>query len=197
MASTALSPGGDEMLYGLAEIVLLTTLIGTGGAQQPCLARFAGQANRASLQFDLEHDRNREGGSFSCDVFVRASKARSVLEDFRYGFLYDSRPHLERSIRFPLKVTVVDAQGAEQVLTITDVGKWLKFKAEHFDPYERALIACATLANVHIYKKWSGFAIGLGRVWFFNYLDGGLRVGQINVEPLSPELFRKSCVGEN
>lgn len=186
------------MPCGLARwSVLVFAFVAAASGQGPCLKNLAGGTTNASRQFDLDHDRNAEGGSFSCDVMVRASRARSVLEDFRYGFVYDSPPHLERSIRFPLKVTIVGAQGGEQVLTITDVGKWLKFKADHFDPYERAMIACATLANVHIYKKWSGFTIGLGRVWFFNSLNSGLRVGQINVEALSPELFRKSCIGEN
>ena len=73
---------------------------------------------------------------------------------------------------------------------------WLKFKASHFDPHERALVACANLANVRIYRKWSAFTIGTGRVWFFNSVDLGLKVGQINVAPMSEKLFRELCVVE-
>jgi hypothetical protein len=158
-----------------------------------CLDSLKG--NSGNSRFDMAHDLNSQGDSFSCDVEIRASAALSVLEDFRYGFLYDSRPHLERSIHFPLKVTV--SQGAsdgDQVVLIKDISAWLTFKASHFDPYERALIACANLANVRIYKKWSAFAIGTGRVWFFNSLNFGLRVEQINIAPISKELFQESCV---
>ena len=162
-------------------------------AKDPCLDTLKEGPHRSS-QFDLDHDRNAEGDSFSCDVGVRASAALSVLEDFRYGFLYDSRPHLERSIRFPLKVTIATSETQDQVVSIKDVAEWLKFKAGHFDQYERASIACANLANMHIYRKWSGFAIGLGRVWFLNSIESGLRVGQINVAPMSEKLFRTSCV---
>jgi hypothetical protein len=176
-------------------VLLCSILVARAQTQAPCLKDLRGDP--ANSKFDLDYDRNSEGGSFSCDVMVRASKARSVLEDFRYGFVYDSQPHLIRSIIFPLKITVAgNGSASDQVVSIKDVGMWLKFKATHFDPYERAMITCATLANVHIFKKWSGFSIGLGRVWFFNYLNSGLRVGQINVGPMSPELFRKSCLGQ-
>ena len=158
-----------------------------------CLESLKG--NGVNSPFDVAHDLNSQGDSFSCDVEIRASAALSVLEAFRYGFLYDSRPHLERSIHFPLKVTVSQAgREGDQVVIIKDISAWLTFKASHFDPYERALIACATLSNVGIYKKWSAFAIGFGEVWFFNSLNFGLRVGQINIAPMSKELFQKSCV---
>jgi hypothetical protein len=136
----------------LVLLVLALALSFNVQAKDPCLDGLkAGQ--RGSSQFDLDHDVNAEGDSFSCDVGVRASTALSVLEDFRYGFLYDSRPHLERSIHFPLKVTIATSESEDQVLFIKDVADWLKFKAGHFDHHERALIACAHLANVRIYKK--------------------------------------------
>ena len=160
-----------------------------------CLDSLKGSSENS--RFDLAHDLNSEGDSFSCDVEIRASAALSVLESFRYGFLYDSRPHLERSIHFPLKVTVSQGESdGDKVVLIKDVSAWLTFKASHFDPYERALISCANLANVRIYKKWSAFAIGTGRVWFFNSLNFGLRVGQINIAPMSKDLFQELCVVE-
>ena len=162
-------------------------------AQAPCLDG-SKEGGSKSSQFDVEHDQNAQGDSFSCAVGVHASTALSVLEDFRYGFLYDSRPHLERSIRFPLKVTIATSDFEDHVISIKSVSEWLTFKAGHFDQYERALIACANLRNVHIYKKWSGFAIGLGRIWFLNSLDSGLRVTQINIAPMSEKLFQSSCV---
>jgi hypothetical protein len=172
---------------------LATTASLTANAQESCLDNL--KAGDGSPQFDLAHDLNAQGDSFSCDVEVRASTALSVLEAFRYGFHYDSRPHLERSIRFPLKVTVSKGDTADgYVVMVKNVTEWLKFKANHFDPYERAMIACANLANVRIYKKWSGFSIGFGQVWFFNSVNFGLRVGQINITPMTEEQFRRACV---
>jgi hypothetical protein len=173
-------------------LVLALALSLTVQAKDPCLNGLKGQSR--NLQFELDHDLDAAGNSFSCDAGIRASAALSVLEDFRYGFLYDSRPHLERSIHFPLKVTIAISESEDQVIFLKDVPAWLKFKAGHFDQYERAVIACAHLGNVQIVKKWSGFAIGLGEVWFFNSLNYGLRVGQINVKPTSEKAFRTSCV---
>jgi hypothetical protein len=164
-------------------------------AQAHCLEDIKGRGR--IQQFDVDRDRTGDGGSFSCDVGVRASAALMVLEDFRYGFLYDSRTHLERSVHFPLKVTVATSATEDKVLFVKDVTEWLAFKAARFDRHERAVIACAQLTNLHIFKKWSGFAIGLGRVWFFNSVNHGLRVGQINVAPMSESLFRDSCVGSD
>lgn len=179
--------------WHLFVFVVAITLSLTANAKEPCLSDVKGSSG--NLQFDVAHDLNAQGDSFSCDVEVRASIALSVLEAFRYGFLYDSRPHLERSIHFPLKVTVSqsDSEG-DQVVLVKNIADWLKFKASHFGSYERATIACANLANVRIYKKWSGFSIGFGQVWFFNSVNFGLRVGQINVTPMSEEQFRRACV---
>lgn len=177
----------------LLVLIVAATLSLTANAKDPCLNEMKGSSE--NLQFDVAHDLNAQGDSFSCDVEVRASAALSVLEAFRYGFLYDSHPHLERSIHFPLKITVSQSDsGVDQVVLIKNVADWIRFKASHFDPYQRAMIACANLANVRIYKKWSGFAIGFGQVWFFNSVNFGLRVGQINITPMSEEQFRKACV---
>lgn len=176
--------------------ILAATISLTVQAKDHCLAAVKGPS--VNPRFDVDHDLNAQGDSFSCDVEVRASTALSVLEAFRYGFLYDSRAHLDRSIQFPLKVTVARSDfDPAQVLLIKDVPDWLKFKARHFNPYERAMIACANLANVRIFKKWSGFSIGSGRVWFFNSVNFGLKVGQINVAPMGEELFLEACVADS
>ena len=120
---------------------------------------------------------------------VRPSEAVVALEDFRHGFLYDNLPRLERSIHFPLKIAIED-----RPVIINNMAEWLKFKANHFDKYERALIACASLENITLFARWGGFAIGTGRIWFFNYGKQGVRVGQINVAPMRAELFESSCV---
>jgi hypothetical protein len=176
----------------IASLALIMLIPASAQPQAPCL-----EGRGRAQQFDLDRDQNSEGDSFSCDVFVRASVALKVLEDFRYGFLYDSRTHLARSIHFPLKVTISTSATEDRVLLLKDVTQWLAFKATHFDRYERALIACANLSNVHIFRKWSGFAIGQGRVWFFNSRDYGLRVGQVNLAPMNESLFLDSCVGSD
>lgn len=171
----------------LAALIVPTVVVGQ------CIDRLKGST--ANLEFDRNHDLDSRGNSFSCDVGIRASEAVSALEDFRYGFLYDSRRHLERSLNFPLKIAIADDQ-SEKLFLVNTVSEWLKFKASHFDKHERALIACSNLANVTIHKKYSGFAIGTGRIWFFRFPNHGLRVGHINVASMSAELFRTSCVVE-
>lgn len=185
------SPVASRVWRSLVSVALaLLFLVPPIGGQ--CLERLKGKSRTS--QFDLEHDLDAGGNSFSCDVGVRASEALRVLEDFRYGFVYDSVAHLMRSVHFPLKVTVATSESTDRTVMINTAKEWLTFKTNHFDKHERALIACANLANVTIFKKWSGFAIGLGRVWFFNSANYGLRVGQINVAPMSESLFVSSCV---
>ena len=186
---------GRCAIYLVATISMLQLPL---SSQESCLEALAAGEQDLNRQFDLEHDRNVLGQSFSCDAGFSASDALRVLEDFRYGFLYDSREHIDRSVRFPLTVYVKENDAApEKELTIDGFSEWVAFKTEHFDPYERALIACATLRNVRIYKKWSGFAIGLGRIWFMLPVDEPLKVNVINVRPLEAELFLRLCVGES
>jgi hypothetical protein len=102
----------------LVLLVMALAVSLTAQAKGPCLNGLKGE-NR-NLQFDHDQDLDAEGDSFSCDIGVRASAAVSVLEDFRYGFLYDSRPHLERSMHFPLKITVAASESEDQVVFIKD-----------------------------------------------------------------------------
>lgn len=180
------------MVTGILVPVAFALLFITPIVEGNCLERLEGKSD--TPKFDIEHDLDAGGDSFSCDVGVRASEALVVLEAFRYGFVYDSVPHLERSIHFPLKVTIATSESTSREVVINTAKEWLAFKADHLDKHERALIACANLANVSIFRKWSGFAIGRGRVWFFNSENYGLKVGQVNVAPMNENLFVSSCV---
>jgi hypothetical protein len=162
-----------------------------------CLDKLKIRQN-SSLEFDLKFDRNAEGDYFSCDVLVRPSYALSVLEDFRYGFLYDSKPHFMRAILFPLTITIAgdEKNSKEQEVKINNFDSWMEFKKTHFSQYERAMIACASLNNVHIHQKYSAFTIGFGRVWFYNTVNHGLKVNEINIRPMDRDLFVKSCISE-
>ena len=80
-------------------------------------------------------------------------------------------------------------------MSLKDFSEWLEFKSGNFDKYERALIACATIGNVRIYKRDGGFSIGLGRVWFVPS-DDGPKVSVITVAPLASDTFRWLCLGE-
>ncbi len=189
ITSSALRNAG--IAVGLLTSVLATPTL---NAQAPCLGDLPG--DETTRAFDATHDRNFQGHSFSCDVFVTASQAFAALEDFRLGFLYDSKAHIERVVKFPLKVNVMSEGKEPQELSIRDFSEWLKFKEHHFDKYERALIACSTLSNVRIYKRDGGFSIGLGRVWFIFARGDGLRVRVVNVAPLRVDLWTSLCLGE-
>lgn len=162
-------------------------------AQSTCLDDRPG--DDTTRAFDLAVDRNSLGRSFSCDIYVTASQAHRALKDFRFGFFYDSQPHIERSVAFPLQVNIRAEGGETRILSLNNVSEWLEFKSGNFDKYERALIACATLGNVRIYKRDGGFSIGLGHVWFVPS-DDGVKVRVINVSHLRSDLFQRLCLGE-
>jgi len=163
------------------------------GAQSPCLDDLPGDG--ATRVFDASFDRNSQGRSFSCDIYVTASQAQQALEDFRFGFVYDSQAHIERSVSFPLRVSIRAGGSEPKAMLLNDFSEWLEFKSGHFDKYERALIACSTLKNVRIYKRDGGFSIGLGRIWFVPSKDE-LKVSVITVAPLPRDTLHWLCLGE-
>ena len=148
--------------------------------------------SEAEHQFNLQFDRNLRGRSFSCQIIASASHARRTLEAFRTGFLYDSKEHFERSVRLPLTISVYRTLGLEKPkhVTVRNFNDWLKFKKELFDPVATALVSCANLRNVRIYKN-RGFAIGLGFIWF---TGEDVKVGHINLRPSSKEDLLKECL---
>ena len=177
--------------------VVITLLLARTNAQESCLGWLETERKASYGPFDIEHDRNERSRSFSCDAGITASDALRLIEDFRYGFLYDSEEHIEQSVRFPLTIRVKEKESVGvQTLKIATFMEWVVFKANHFDRNERALIACATLGNVRLFRKWNGFAIGLGRVWFLESSGESHKVAVINVKPLKHELFKRLCVGD-
>ena len=143
-------------------------------------------------QFNLQFDRNLRGRSFSCQIIASASDARRTLEDFRTGFLYDSKEHFERSVRLPLTIAVYRTLGVEKPreVTVRNFNDWLSVKKELFSPVITALVSCANLRNVRIYKN-RGFAIGLGSIWFTGEDN---KVGDINLRPLPKERLLRECL---
>jgi len=168
------------------------------GPGETCLDWLSGRNTSSYSAFDIENDRNVRGRSFSCDSAVKASDARQLVEDFRYGFLHNSLDHIERSVMFPLKIRIWNEDDSPKIrrLSIESPADWLAFKKDRLSATERALIACATLENLQIFKAQSGFAIGLGRVWFLPDDNGKHLVQEISVKPLDSELLLRMCLVE-
>ena len=156
-------------------------------------------ANELERTFDVQFDRNAEGSSFSCDIFVRAAEAHAALNRFRMGVLYESRDDLNASIRFPIKSGVLNTlEGGVppiDIYKIEDADDFIDFKRREFSDALIALISCANTLNVMIVKSRTyGFAIGLGSIWFqpeFNVHP--VKVTGINVYPVSEEIVLDRC----
>ena len=166
------------------------------GPQDNCLDTvyqyYGSTPSEAEHQFNLQFDRNLRGRSFSCQIIASASDARRTLEDFRTGFLYDSNEHFERSVRLPLTISVYRTLGVEKPkhVTVRNFKDWLNAKKELFDPVATALVSCANLRNVRIYKN-RGFAIGHGFIWF---TGDDVKVGAINLRPRPKEQLLTNCL---
>lgn len=187
----------QRLLSTVSGVAVLTLLFPVHlWCQEPCIETETDDEYSSERAFDIKFDRNDRGQSFSCDAGFSATKARDVLEAFRYGFLYDSKRHIEQSVSFPLKVHVKETdESTERSYSVSSFSEWVAFKEDNFSAEERALIACATLKNVRIYRRWSGFSIGLGRVWFMKPVDEDPRVTVINIRPLTSDLLLRLCVG--
>lgn len=179
-------------------ILVFLTAAANGSPGDTCLDWLAKETSETYSDFDVENDHNPRGRPFSCDSFIRASEALRLIENFRIGFLYDDRERFEEAVRFPLRIRLWNDSGESitERVSIETFDEWLGFKEGHFDRYERALIACATLENLQLFRKWSGFAIGLGRVWFLPNPDGKHKVHEISVKPLAPKLLLRLCANE-
>ena len=142
--------------------------------------------------FNLQFDRNLRGQSFSCQIIATASDARRTLEDFRVGFLYDSKEHFERSVRLPLTISVYRTLGLEKPkhVTVRNFKDWLKVKKKLFDPVATALVSCANLRNVRIYKD-RGFAIATGFIWF---TGEDVKVGAVSLRPRPKQRLLTECL---
>jgi len=189
--------GGLVSLLGALGLFLTGAIDVRASPGETCLDWLVEQGTAGYSDFDAERDRNSRGRSFSCDAAIKASDALRLIEDFRYGFLYDSPAHIERSVGFPLNVRVWDGNSPPQIqrLSIASADEWIEFKKGRFSKTERALIACSNLDNLQVNRPWSGFAIGLGRIWFLPSEDGEHRVQEINVKPLDSELLLRMCLG--
>ena len=141
---------------------------------------------------DRSFDINSQGRSFSCDLIVSATNARQVLEDFRSGVLYRERDKIARSVRFPLTVYINPNGGhARTTLTIHDLDEWVTFSDEKLVGTRLALISCASVRNVRIYRN-RGFTIGYGMIWFTGATDD-LAVSAINIGPATEKELLEFC----
>jgi len=164
--------------------------------EDTCLSKLYAEhtPSEADYLFDVAFDRNFQGKSFSCEILATASEARSTLEDFRFGYLYNSEEHIERSIRFPLTVarfkTRKSTEEGERV-TVRNFEEWMTIKQQWFDGLQAAFISCANVRSVRIYKN-RGFAIRNGMVWF---TGEDVKVGPISLMPVTEEELVAECAG--
>lgn len=189
---------GFLRLWGRSLLLLVAAPI--GAQTVGCFERLhREQPKDAEYSFDLRFDMASAGGSFSCDLDVRASDARKAIEDLRYGVLYQSMPHLHRAIRFPLNISVfesLDVRAVARTVEVRDERALLEFIKTRFDGPTLTLIACANLRNVTIVKgRRDGFMIAAGTVWFQrepNYRRP--RVTTINLGPVPEKSLVDSCM---
>ena len=162
-----------------------------------CLHLLKGHEDRTSgdREFDTKFDRVIDGDYFSCNLSIGASEARRVLDDFRYGFLYDSAHHIQRSVRFPLTArayTSLSVIERPSLITIATFEDWLQFKKDYLTPSHSAMISCANVMNVAV-RKTKGFAIGKTPFIWFTGESGDITVTAISVVPTKREWVLEFC----
>jgi hypothetical protein len=186
-------------IVGLIELVLMMVMC-CAAQENTCFDKVhqKNQFKNADYYFDLNHDKTNKGGSFSCDLEMRASEAAKALEAFRFGVLYDSEKHVNEAVHFPLTANIRDSRNPDQKpmsIRITTAKEFIAFKKKHFSNLQTAQIACSSLHNVEIVKSRTyGFMIGGGMVWFQNLVDvPGIHVTAINLRPVGPNVVLESC----
>src|SRR5262249_22005115 len=99
-------------------------------------------------QFDRDFDRTLDDMSFACDIFVRPSEARSVIDDFKIGIGTRSREHISRSVAFPIDVGFYQTRELSdrgETIRVNDANEWNALIANRLTEEQRALIACASV----------------------------------------------------
>ena len=192
--------GSDFVLTLMLRVLLACGDQAEMQAQDHCVDRVPSTSARTSEDraFDVAFDRNAAGASFACDIGVRASDARKVLDDFRFGVLYQSEPHLIRSVHFPLTVnldTPASAGRRGQALVLRTPSEFISFATERLERMHIALIACAHVRNVDIIKSRSfGFTIGPGIIWFVPTVERPYpMVTAISLAPVTETQLAQHC----
>ena len=186
------------LVNGCIAAISAAVVIPARAQEDTCLSevygKYAPSPSDADYRFDLTFDRNVHGESFSCEILATASAARRTLEAFRFGFLYDSKEHIERSVRFPLDIARFRTRKTTEEgkkVTVRNFEEWTTIKKQWFDRLQGALISCANLETVRIYKN-RGFAITHGMVWF---TGKDVKVGAINLMPVTEKQLVAECAG--
>ena len=188
--------------FRVAAAIAFCLVLASKAQAQPggCFERLHhNQPKDADYYFDLKFDRLIGGGSFSCDLDVRPSEARRVIDDFRFAVIYQSGVHLRRAVRFPFKVSrfdSLDISSTSRTMEVRNEQEWLNFVKVGLDSNNLALIGCANLRNVTIVKARSyGFTIAAGTVWFQRTpVDSRPRVTSINLTPVPEKALIESCL---
>ena len=191
------------MTTSLLQVVIVAAVVQTpilAQVRTSCLdSQFLSEpADEFERAFDVQFDRNANGASFSCDIFVRASEAHRALNRFRMGVLYESRDDLNASVTFPITAAVYDTTRADipiDIFKLENADDFINFKRSEFDDALIGLISCANTINVMIRKSRTyGFAIGPGAIWFQPLVDvHPVKVTGITVWPISKEWVADEC----
>jgi hypothetical protein len=91
-----------SFLVGSLGIIAISSVCAAQEAK-PCLEDLKAKGRISTFQAsDEELDRMNVGGaSFSCDLFVPASMAKGVLEDFRAGLLEGDAARMQKALAYP------------------------------------------------------------------------------------------------
>jgi hypothetical protein len=158
--------------------------------------------NSAEAVFDKRYDRvNASDASFSCYLFIPASRARNAIESFRYGVIYQDRRSLDRAVRYPLTVILNGATGGShkrEKLTVHDYEEWMKIGQSEMTRAQKDVIRCSWLGSVSLVGGHSfnpGFIINDGLVFFSTSSAQDVRVTSVDLLPITDEMLKRACIG--
>lgn len=168
--------------------ILCRFLVVTGALSPLLMAQTVCLKGAASKNtFDVSFDRtNANHASFTCDLHVSASVARSVLESLRMGVLYHDTVALNRALRYPVTVILPSSgkEGGEKQIEIHNAQEWYALQKSALNPDQLQAVASSWLGNITVVGTSGfnpGFIIGNGLV-FFKYIGPDqLAVTHINL----------------
>ena len=196
---------GNRWLY--ISTVACSLVVGSAvawGQNGSCLDRLYPKghaANDPEYRFDQKFDKDKNGGSLSCGLQVRASDVRKALDVFRNGVLYQDVASINAVIRFPITARVIHGlkvNAKSDSFTLHNSDEWFAFQRQHFTNEHLAIVACGYLGNAGMAGgQHPGIEIGGGVFWFQNFVgETRVRLTAVNLLPVSPEWVSKSCIPE-
>ena len=194
---------GVGRYINLIAMTVIVALTSTAQTNKNCLDQIHSPSTKIAANtaaFDKQFDRvNASNASFSCYLFIPASRARDAIESFRYGVIYKDKLSLERAMQYPLTVILNESPGGStgrEKITVHNYDEWLKIQESKMTRVQREMIRCSWLGSVTLVGGQSfnpGFIINDGLVFFATNHAPEVRITSIDLVTVTDEMLERAC----